>query len=236
MNQSRKFITILVIVSALAACVPAVPPAHVPRAPTQPQAEPLVCNTDYTRHELTAPYQQDKYDPKPRYTFTPAEFSTALAELDITSACTPEGADAPYLVFDWDVEEGTASQGSMVIFSFDAWREAQIVFSTYDFAKPTKYERFASVSDYEAIRNSSERGFERITTGPCYGTCTVYKTFIYPFADHYVAVTLNVGAYEAGKAVEAQVLKFVAGEYPAEMGQDLARFDMLVRGLEFAQP
>ncbi len=104
------------------------------------------------------------------------------------------------------------------------------------FAKGTEYEIFATAADYSAIKNTSAGGFERVFVGLCYGTCTVCKTFIHPFADHHVAATLNLGAYEYGSVLYAQVGRFNAGEYPAELQDDLVRFDRLVRGLKFAQP
>ena len=241
MQRILKFAGILAVL--LAACAPTArqtPPvgqtAPVPPAPTQKGPDPLACNTSYTRHELTAPYRQDAYNPQPLYTFAPDEFSGILAQLGISSVCVPQGADAPYALFDWKAEDGTAQQGRMTMLSFDAWRAAQIVYATYDFAKGTEYEIFAAAADYAAIKNTSADGFERVFVGLCYGTCTVYKTFIHPFADHYVAATLNLGAYEYGSVLDAQVSRFNAGEYPAELQDDLARFDNLVRGLKFAQP
>jgi hypothetical protein len=228
---------------ALMACTRAIPPtpaseknSHVPPAPTQKEPDPLTCNTSYTHHELTAPYRKDADNPQPIYTFAPVEFSTMLSGLGISSVCVPVGADSPYALLDWKVEDGSAQHGRMTTFSFDDWRKAQIVYATYDFIKVTEYDIFATAADYAAVRNTNTRGFERVFVGLCYGKCTVYKTFIYPFADHYVAATLDLGAYDYGAAVDTQVSKFNAGEYPGELQDDLARFDNLARGLEFTKP
>ena len=241
MNKFLNLISVLIALAiALEACAPAASqtPAvqetvSVPPAPTPLEPDPLVCNNDYTRHELTSPYRRDKYNPQPVYTFAPEEFSAILAGLGISAVCVPEGADAPYALFDWKVDDGSALQGRMATLSFDAWSEAQIVYTTYDFAKGTEYDKFATADDYYAIKNTNTGGFERILVGLCYGKCTVYKTFIHPFADHYVAVTLDLGAYDYGTTVDSQVSKFNAGEYPTHLQDDLARFEVLVRGLEF---
>lgn len=234
----------LLVLIILAACGPAptqlpivtvTPPTAVAAAPTQAPAGPSECSTSYTRHELTAPYQQDHNNPQPLYTMAQAEFSAALRELGISSVCVPQGVDAPYVKSDSKTYNSPAVRGRMVTYSFDAWREAQLVYSTYDIMIPTEFDKYASATDYDAMKNASTPGFERVMVGLCYGRCTVYKTFIYPFADHYVAVTLDLGAYEYGTAVEEQVAKFNAGQYPPELQDDLERFDTLVRGLEFSQ-
>jgi hypothetical protein len=235
MNKRFNLISILLSYAiSLEACIPAIQgDVPIPPAPSLTESDPLVCNINYTHHELTAPYRQDKYNPQPVYTLAPEEFQTLVAELGIASVCVPEGVDAPYAVFDWKVDDGSAQQGRMTTLSFDAWREAQIVYATYDFIKGTEYDQFATAKDYEAIKNTSAGGFERILVGLCYGKCTVYKTFIFPYPDHYAAVTLNLGAYDYGTSVDSQVQKFNAGEYPAELQDDLTRFDILVRGMKF---
>lgn len=93
---------------------------------------------------------------------------------------------------------------------------AQIVHATYDFVKGTEYDKFATAAYYNAIKNTHADGFKHFFVDLCYGKCTVYKIFIHPFADHYVAIDLNPGAYEFGSMVDAQVSKFKASEYPAE--------------------
>jgi hypothetical protein len=242
----NKFLELISFLGGLAICITACRPAvaqtpvivetrPVPPVPTQKAPKSLTCNTDYSRHELTAPYRQDAYDPQPIFTFAPVEFLTTLAGLGITSVCIPEGVDAPYTVFDWKVEDGTAQQGRMTTISFDAWREAQLVYATYDFIKGTEYEKFATNADYDSIKNTNSSGFERIFVGLCYGKCTVYKTFIHPFTDHYVAVTLNLGAYDYGKTIDSMVSEFNAGNYPVDLEDDLVRFDTVVNGLVFTQ-
>ncbi len=235
----KRFV-VFAALSALVACTPSVVqtpagPTELPPAPTQAAAEPLVCNSGYARHELASPYQQDKNNPDVKFTLAPDEFSSAMRAFKISSVCVPEGADAPYVKFDSKTLPSAAVVGRMVVYSFDRWRQAQIVYSTYDVSMPTEYDTYATAADFEAMQNASAPGFERIMVGLCYGKCTVYKTFVYPFADHYVALTLDLGAYEYGSAVEEQVRNFKAGEYPAELQEDLQRFDTLVRGMEFAE-
>ena len=245
-RKTRRALALSMVLATiiLAACGPApsqlpittvAPRTAVAPAPTQTPAEPLVCSTNYTRHELTPPYQQDHNNPQPLYTIAPAEFSAALRELRISSVCVPQGVDAPYVKSDSSTYNSAAVRGRMVTYSFDAWRDAQLVYSTYDIMIPTEFDKYASVADYDAMKNASSPGFERVMVGLCYGRCTVYKTFIYPFADHYVAVTLDLGAYEYGAVVEEQVAKFNAGQYPPELQDDLERFDTLVRGLQFSE-
>jgi hypothetical protein len=227
---------------ALAACGAVSPQTAVPAistevapAPTQVPAEALVCNTAYTRHVLPKEAQWDQNTPEPVFTLGPEEFGAAMQDLGISSVCVPEGVGAPYLRLHSNMFPSSAVQGVMAQYRFDEWPKGAILYSTYDVRMPTEYDTFASAADYDAIRNASAPGFERIKVGLCYGRCTVYKTFIYPFKDHYVAVTVDLGAYEYGSEVDNQVARFNAGEYPLEMKADLERFDTLVHGLKFAE-
>ncbi len=228
------------LVGALLGCTTPTPVSEklpgeiaVAPAPTKAAEQLLPCVEDYTRHELPREIQWDQHDSQPVYTLDPDDFDMALQQLGISSICVPEGVGAPYLRLDSGMFNQAAVKGAMSLYRFDQWPDAQLVYSTYDVSMPTEYDTFATAADYEAMQSASLPGFERISVGQCYGRCTVYRTFVYAFPDHYVAVTLDLGAYEYGPAVDEAVAKFSAGEYPSDAKASLQKFDTLVRGLQF---
>jgi hypothetical protein len=122
----------------------------------------------------------------------------------------------------------------MLLFGFNAWREAQLVYSTYDFQAGMEYDTYATRKDWDAMLVSSQMGFERVYVSPnCFGRCTVFKTFVFPFPDHYVALVLNLGSYEPGDALDKQVAKFLGGEYSPELKPLSTRLDGMAGSLRF---
>lgn len=58
------------------------------------------------------------------------------------------------------------------------------------------------------------------------------KTYIFPFEDFYVAVVINLGAYDPTE-VDSILLEMEAGSYPDLMNENVALMDFLVSSIRF---
>jgi hypothetical protein len=64
------------------------------------------------------------------------------------------------------------------------------------------------------------------------GLQNVYKTYVFPFPEYYIAVVFNLGAYDPG-AVEPVIDMFRAGEYPIEKIDKMQIMDALALSIHF---
>ncbi len=206
-------------------------PATLPPAPTQPAPTTIPCLENFVSQPLAGPNNTD-HERKTIYTLSPSEFRSLMGEIGVASFCIPVEAGAPYLQAEWDAAKGTAQAGRMVIVSFDQWREASLVFATYDFVAGTEYDTFASSQDYDAIKNTSQSSFMRIfVSSACFGKCWVYKTHVFPSEKSYLALTLYLEAFEPGQVLDEQVAKFVGGELPVKRQPASQRLDGMAMAL-----
>jgi hypothetical protein len=230
--------------------------AVVPPTPTpevfQPRPE-ASCATGFEQRELKKPYQS--HDGTPRYTLSEEALAATLADMGITSACIPVALGAPFLNVDWQAGTPPAAQGRMTSLGFEdlypgaGWSDGYIVAADYDFAAGTEYETLATARDYDAVRGGAPAqpfataagatGLTRIQPSAYpLGTQSVFKTWVFPFRDHYVAVVLKLGDFPAD-ALDAVLPKLQAADaardFPPEQQARVDQFDQLARSLEFME-
>jgi hypothetical protein len=212
----------------------------------------LQCSSSFERRELREPYQRDKHTNEPRYTLSTQELDAYLDVMGIESICVPHELGAPFVRTDWNSVQMSAQTGRMLIIGFEVpypgqgWSYGTIVYSTYDFAVGAMYDVFASPQDRDAVRNNTMpdmievdgvQGFVRIQPSAfSFGTRAVYKTFVFPFENHYVAVVYELGDFDFDADWEAIIQRLQAGDYPSERGMLVPAIDLLATSIQFHSP
>jgi hypothetical protein len=217
-----------------------------------PTATPGPCLAAFQRQELKEPYQRDKYTNAARYTLSTEELNAYGSVMGIESLCIPAALGAPFLNVDWNSATLPAVKGQMISVGFEAlypgggWSRGFLLYSTYDFGAPTEYEIFATPADWDMVRQGTGpdlievngvKGLIRFKRGDlCYGACSAYKTFVFPFETYYVAVVYDLGAFDYNANWETLLQDFRAGKYPPELQTEVAAMDELVSTIHFRSP
>jgi hypothetical protein len=167
--------------------------------------------------------------------------------MGIETVCLPPQFGAPFLNVDWNPEVIPTVRGRMVSLGFEdlyggaGWSRGYLLYATYDFAVGSEYDTFATPEDYENVQNGSipdlieagsAKGFLRFHPGLSMGLQPVKKTYIFPFEKHYVAVVINLGAYEPTE-VDGILAEMETGDHPDLFDIDVTRMDELVASLVF---
>lgn len=221
----------------------------IPTNPDQSLEKPPGCVSSFQRRELAGNYQKDKQNPVARYTLSTAELQDYLAEMGVKTLCIPFELGAPFLNVDWDSNQIPATTGRMLSLGFEnlyhgaGWSDGYILYATYDFSTGTEYETFAEPEDFDAVNQGiisnifeidGVKGFIRIKqSNICFGKCTAYKAYIFPFKTSYVAVVHNLGAYDFDSDWETIEQTLIDGNYPVEKQANLALMDFLVSSIQF---
>jgi|GEM_PF-3359871 len=246
----------LFIVLILAACNAFTPPtpkteeATLTIASTQETATATPpsfdCQAAFVQRELEEPYQRHAAN-QPRYTLSSDELNDYLSLMGIQSLCIPIGLGAPFLSVDWDSAQNPATTGRMVSLSFEnlypgaGWSDGFLLYSTYEFSTGSEYDKFAHLEDRDALRGHSAanmiavngvKGFIRFWPGLSYGNIPIYKTYVFPFENTYVAVVYDLGAFDPAE-VDNRIREFEAGEYPSDRRAPLELMDFLANSLRF---
>jgi len=137
-----------------------------------------------------------------------------LDALGIESLNVPDELGALLLNVDWDSAQMPGATGRMFSLGFEnlltaggrGWGAGYIVYATYDFALGTEYDTFANLQDRDAVRNRTMPdmievdgvpGFVRVQPSAySFGTRGVFKTYVFPFEDYYVAVVYTLGYFD----------------------------------------
>jgi hypothetical protein len=239
---------------ALAAEPTLPPPATATQAPPAasptpaPTATPgLNCTAAFEKRELKAPYQHQEGN-QPRYTLSAEELSSYLQVMGVSALCIPQEFGAPFLNVDWDSAVVPSARGRMISLGFEnlypgaGWSEIYLLYSTYDFSFGSEYDRFASLKDLQAVQDGSManlfevdgvKGFLRYKAGISYGSVPLYKTYVFPFENYYVALVEVLGY--AGDDWEAALARLQAGEVPADKQASEALFDRILETLKFTR-
>lgn len=207
--------------------------------------ETQTCQELYIERELREPYQ--RYDGnKPRYTLSKEELVAYFDLMGIEQICLPPQFGAPFINVDWNAEVIPAI-GRMVSIGFEelygggGWSHGYLVYATYDFSVGSEYEVFASPIDFERVENGSisnlfdadgVQGFVRYHRGIPMGKQMVLKTYIFPFENAYIAVVINIGAYDPAE-VDNIILEMDAGRHPDILNENVALMDSLVSSIRF---
>jgi len=77
------------------------------------------------------------------------------------------------------------------------------------------------------------KGFiNKILARLSYGSIPIYKTYVFPFENYYVAAVYNLGNFDPDE-VDRSIQEFQAGEYPADRRVPLEMMDFLANSLRF---
>ncbi|MDF1513967.1 MAG: hypothetical protein P1S60_09170, partial [Anaerolineae bacterium] len=109
---------------------------------------------------------QDYFDVHPllgsdeagRTTLSQDGLARILDDMGLTSLCIPPAWGAPFLNVDWRAETVPGTQGVMLSLGFEAfyhgagWSDIYVLYSSYDFATGSEYDRFASQEDWDALQ------------------------------------------------------------------------------------
>jgi hypothetical protein len=206
------------------------------------------CISAFQHRELKEPYQRINDTDDVRYTLSTEELNTYWSAMGIETLCIPVTLGAPFVNVDWNRLDGMPVVGRMISIGFEdlekrGWSRGFILYATYDFSMGTEYETFADRKDLDAVRQGvmadmikvdGVNGFIRIKqSNYCFGKCTAYKTYVFPFEKYYVAVVYDLGAYEYDANWEAIIQGIREGKYPPETQSDVAEFDLLVSTIQF---
>ena len=151
-------VAILLILLSLSLCLVTTP------VPTP------VCQSAFEHRELREPYKHGMNN-APRFTLDAAELEGYYRLMNIASLCIPPEAGAPFINVDWNKEDGTASKGRMISLGFESayagsgWSDIYVVRSTYDFSAGTEYDRFMTRKEWDAYRNNTLEGIQRLPDG-----------------------------------------------------------------------
>ena len=250
----KKSVLLTLLSILLAGCTlqmantPAPTPGRLPQvviitsSPT-PVLTSVSCQQDFPSRELKKPYNGDA----PRLVLSKTELEAYLDLMGIQSLCIPTQLGAPFVNADWDSAKIPA-KGRMVSLGFEdtypgsGWSEISLLYSTYDFTTGTEVDRFARLSDRESLLKHSQTGEVQINGTPAYTRYfksmwgyenqpqRVYKIYVIPFENFYVAVVLNAGAYDDA---EAAIAKFETGDYSTELADKIKFLDSLAYSLHF---
>jgi hypothetical protein len=211
---------------------------------SSPRSQP--CQDSFQARELREPYQRHKQN-EARYTLSEESYQAYLDLIGIETVCLPPQFGAPFLNVDWNPEAIPTARGRMVSLGFEdlyggaGWSRGYLLYATYDFAVGSEYDTFARPEDYENVQNGSipnlieaggAKGFMRFHPGLAMGLQTIMKTHIFPFEKYYVAVVINLGAYEPTE-VDGILAEMEKGDHPDLFDLDVVRMDELVASLVF---
>jgi hypothetical protein len=168
-----------------------------------------------------------------------AELRDYLVQMGVTGLCLPPEVGAPYLGVDWNVAAipPTADSGRRLRIDFKDSGTVSLIYATYDFALGTEYITHATIADYEAVQAGTHPDLITTNGTPGFlhigsdGYTGVIKTFVYPFADHYVALSAGL-SYEAGVGdPDALAAAMAEPPYPTEGAAELRALDEMVASL-----
>jgi len=247
---SLFFILFLAACNAVASATPQTEEATPTIVPTQETAtvtpSSFECQAAFERRELTEPYQRQTAN-QPRYTLSTDELNSYLDLMGIQSLCIPAELGAPFLSVDWNSVQNPATTGRMISISFEnlypgaGWSDGFLLYSTYEFSTGSEYDKFASLKDRDAVRNHTAasmieingvEGFIRFWPGLSYGNIPIYKTYVLPFENHYIAVIYKLGVFDPAE-VDSAIQEFQAGRYPTDRLAPLEMMDFLATSLRF---
>ena len=201
------------------------------------------CQQDFPSRELKKPYNGDG----PRFVLSKEELDAYLDLMSIQSLCIPPEIGAPFLNVDWDSAKFPA-KGRMVSLGFEdtysgaGWSEIYLLYASYDFSTGSEFEQFARLSDRDALLMHSQTGELQINGTPAFTRYfksmwgyegqpqVVYKIYVIPFESMYIAVVLNLGAFDNA---DAAISKFEVGEYSTELAAKIKLLDSLAYSLHF---
>jgi len=179
------------------------------------------------------------------------ELNAYWSAMGIEALCIPVALGAPFVNVDWNGLDGSPIVGRMISIGFEdlyegsGWSRGFLLFATYDFSAGTEYETFADRKDLDAVRQGMMAdmieidgvvGFVRFKqSNYCFGTCTAYKTYVFPFEIYYVAAVYELGYYDYVADWEAIIQDLREGKYPPDKQSDVAEFDILVSTIRFQQ-
>jgi hypothetical protein len=207
-------------------------------------SEPEKCQESFPIQELREPYQ--RYDDQPRYTLSKDEFQELLGLMHIDTICVPPQFGAPFINVDWN-EDDLPATGRMVSIGFEelfkggGWSTGYLLYSTYDFSVGSMYEIFSTSADYIQVQNETipnpitidgVNGFIRFHSGIPMGMQMIMKTYVFPFETEYVAIVIDIGAYDPDQ-VEDIVLAMEAGNHPDLVNENITLMDDLVNSIRF---
>lgn len=168
-----------------------------------------------------------------------AELRDYLVQMGVTGLCLPPEVGAPYLGVDWNVAAipPTADSGRRLRIDFKGSGTVSLIYATYDFALGTEYITHATIADYEVVQAGTHPDLITTNGTPGFlhigsdGYTGVIKAFVYPFADHYVALSAGL-SYEAGVGdLDALAAAMAEPPYPAEGAAALQALDEMVASL-----
>lgn len=213
------------------------PPVPTPAATSTP-ADTTVEDSAWCLDAATGTAAPAPWENNPN-TLTTAELKNYLAEMGVTELCVPPEVDAPSLRTDWNAAATppTADSGRRLGIVFQGSGTVSLTYATYDFSLGTEYITHATVADYEAVQAGTHPDLITTNGTPGFvhighdGYTGVIKAFVYPFADHYLALTTGL-AYVAGEGdPEALAAAMAEAPYPEEGAAPLRALDEMVASL-----
>lgn len=223
---------------------PTLMPFSTPQIPATPTFVPFECQTAFSAHEANGSTSGSGT----RITLSAEAWTSYLNQMGIESLCVPLELGAPFVNADWDQARMPAT-GRMISIGFEnfyrgsGWSDIYLVYSTYDFTTGTEFDRFASLEDRDALRDHAAAG--EVEVGGIRGILRfmpsqwgyenqpqiVYKTWVFPFENHYLAVVYNLGAFDGD--VNEWILRLQRDEYPIDQTPYIKMLDFLARSLRF---
>jgi len=239
----RLFLLLSLVTISCGLGTPTPPPATATPIPT-PTPVGFQCQDSFEARELKKLYNGNA----PRLTLSAEQWGQYLDLMGLESLCLPAELGAPFVNADWDSASMPAT-GRMTSLGFESfyhgsgWSDIFLLYSTYDFSTGTEFDRFARLEDRDAMRahtlpNEIEvhgaAGFIRFM--PSLWTFegspeTIYKSWVFPFENHYVAVVYKMGTFE-GKSDE-WFRQFEQGHLPAECEAPLQLAEAFASSLSF---
>ena len=222
-------------------------PSFTPTNTVKPTPSELQCLSSFEHREMKEPYQK-RVGGKNRYTFSTIELSQVYQEMGVMSFCIPEVLGAPFLNVDWNNTTNPSVTGRMISIGFvnlyhgQGWSDGFLLYSTYEFSTGAEFDRFASLEDWENFINGSlketqpiagGKGFSRFMAGVSYGDVPIYKTYVFPGPQAYIALVYEIGVYGDNDAVMVET--FNQGHIPADKSTMVALFDRLAETVVISQ-
>lgn len=173
---------------------------------------------------------------------SPSQFEDYLAQIGVAEICLPLEIGAPFLGVDWNAaaEPPTADAGRRIRITFDGIDRLSLIFATYDFAAGSEYVSHATRADYETSRSGTHD--RSIVTNGTPGFLfiddvngMVEKAYVYPFANHYIAITYRLGEGADGDQRAELEQAVVHPPYPPSIARKLDIFDELMSSLRLIE-
>jgi len=201
------------------------------------------------RRELAEPYQRT--GGAPRYTLSEDEWRAYLAEMGIADLCIPPAFGAPFVNADWSAAAIPDSTERLISLGFErtyrgaGWADAYLLYATYDAAPGTEYETFTTPAERDALWRGEAPGTLTVADGVLgiarlqpaahgFGARTLYRTYVFPFRDHYVALVYALGDYPADSDWEALAEAILERADPPALQEPLAEMERLALSLRFS--